>query len=109
MSLLLTLQVVHRRLAATLCHVPLLTLKVGHRAPFFNMLLIKYHLLQLTLQVVHRNPFFDLLLLCATYYCLLYKVFTAPVFNGTGVATKNVLALARGIPLVTTKVALLFK
>jgi len=35
-----------------------------------------------------------------------HKVFAAPVFNGTGIATKNVLAMARGIPLVTTSVGL---
>ena len=35
-----------------------------------------------------------------------HKVFVAPVFNGTGIATKNVLAMARGIPLVTTPVGL---
>ena len=34
------------------------------------------------------------------------KVFVAPVFNGTGIATKNVMAMARGIPLVTTPVGL---
>lgn len=34
------------------------------------------------------------------------KVFVAPVFNGTGIATKNVMAMARGIPLVTTTVGL---
>ena len=31
-----------------------------------------------------------------------HKVFVAPVLNGTGIATKNVLAMAHGIPLVTT-------
>ncbi|KAL1495743.1 hypothetical protein AB1Y20_016606 [Prymnesium parvum] len=35
-----------------------------------------------------------------------HKVFAAPVINGTGIATKNVLAMARGIPLVTTPVGL---
>ena len=35
-----------------------------------------------------------------------HKVFAAPVLNGTGIATKNVLAMARGIPLVTTSVGL---
>ena len=30
------------------------------------------------------------------------KAFVAPVLNGTGIATKNVLAMAHGIPLVTT-------
>ena len=33
-------------------------------------------------------------------------MFVAPVFNGTGIATKNVLAMAHGIPLVTTKIGL---
>lgn len=32
-----------------------------------------------------------------------FKVFAAPVFNTTGVATKNIFAIARGLPLVTTK------
>jgi len=35
-----------------------------------------------------------------------HKVFVAPVLNGTGIATKNVLAMAHGIPLVTTYVGL---
>ena len=35
-----------------------------------------------------------------------HKVFVAPVLNGTGIATKNVLAMAHGIPLVTTLVGL---
>jgi len=35
-----------------------------------------------------------------------YRVFVAPVFNGTGVATKNALAMASGVPLVTTRVGL---
>ena len=35
-----------------------------------------------------------------------HRVFVAPVFNGTGIATKNVLAMAHGIPLVTTAVGL---
>ena len=35
-----------------------------------------------------------------------HKVFVAPVLNGTGIATKNVLAMAHGIPLVTTFVGL---
>lgn len=34
------------------------------------------------------------------------KVFVAPVFNGTGIATKNVMAMSSGIPLVTTPVGL---
>ena len=36
----------------------------------------------------------------------LHKAFVAPVFNGTGIATKNVMAMAQGIPLVTTTVGL---
>jgi glycosyltransferase involved in cell wall biosynthesis len=32
-----------------------------------------------------------------------FKVFAAPVFNTTGVATKNIFAMARGLPVVTTK------
>ena len=39
-------------------------------------------------------------------YLQQHKVFTAPVFNGTGIATKNVLALSRGLPLVTTAIGL---
>ena len=32
-----------------------------------------------------------------------FRVFAAPVFNTTGVATKNIYAMARGLPVVTTK------
>ena len=32
-----------------------------------------------------------------------FRVFAAPVFNTTGVATKNIFAMARGLPVVTTK------
>ena len=38
-----------------------------------------------------------------------HKVFVAPVLNGTGIATKNVLAMAHGIPLVTTRIGSLAK
>ena len=31
-----------------------------------------------------------------------FRVFAAPLFNATGVATKNVYAMSRGLPLVTT-------
>ena len=31
-----------------------------------------------------------------------YRVLAAPAFNMTGVATKNIHALASGLPLVTT-------
>ena len=34
------------------------------------------------------------------------RVFAAPLFNATGVATKNIYALSRGLPLVTTSAGL---
>ena len=35
-----------------------------------------------------------------------FRVFAAPLFNATGVATKNIYALSRGMPLVTTTAGL---
>jgi hypothetical protein len=34
------------------------------------------------------------------------RVFAAPLFNATGVATKNIFAMSRGLPLVTTAAGL---